>query len=325
VIGVLGVGGENANESTAAFRKAMAAPAALPEFKGTVAAVETAPFWDDEMEAAEPRRAEYDRIVGTAHALKEDGSLDTDWKWENYWKPVGKPLPEERNWRFITIDPTEKKDKLEQYTDRRFREITLPAGLENWSLPDFDDSKWMEGGAPIGKGVWKHNGITLDKYPSTWGEGEFLLMRTAFEVDDLNFREYRIAILARQGFNIYLNGHRIHTYIWWQDHPCYSSIVLTQDQMKFMKKGRNVLAAYANDQYGPNAPEHYAALDLRIEGITQADRERLDRALEEVCSAKDRETLKGASNGGYHYMGSAKILGQIGKAFAEAMMTMRKR
>jgi alpha-galactosidase len=56
VIGVLGVGGEKANESTAAFRKAMAAPAALPEFKGTVAAVETAPFWDDDMEAAEPRK-----------------------------------------------------------------------------------------------------------------------------------------------------------------------------------------------------------------------------------------------------------------------------
>ena len=324
VIGVLGVGGEK-DQGTSRFRKAMAAPAALPEFKGNVAAVETAPFWDDEMQAAEPRKAEYDRIVGTAHSLKKDGSLDKDWKWENYWKPVGRPLPEETNWRFITIDPTEKKDKLQQYTDRRFREITLPASLENWYLPDFDDSKWMEGKAPIGKGVWKHSGITLDKYPSTWGEGEFLLMRTMFEVDDLSFKEYRIAILARQGFNIYLNGHKIHTYIWWLDNPCYRSIVLTQDQMRFLKKGRNVLAAYANDQYGPDAPERYAALDLWIEGITQADRERMDRALEEVCSSKDRECLKGASNGGYHYMGSAKIFAQIGKAFAETMMAMQKK
>lgn len=324
VIGVLGVGGEKADGSTAAFRKAMAAPAALPEFKGTVAAVETTPFWDDEMEAAEPRREEYDRIVSTAHVLKKDGSLDRDWKWENYWKPVGKPLPEERNWRFITVDPTEKKDKLEQYTDRRFREIMLPAGLENWYLPDFDDSKWMQGRAPIGKGLWKHDGINLDKYPSSWGEGEFLLMRTSFEVDDLDFKEYRIAILARQGFNVYLNGHKIHTYVWWQDNPRYSSIVLTQDQIKFLKKGRNVLAAYANDQYGKGSPERYAALDLCIEGITTADQKKLDRALEEVFPTKDREILKGASNGGYHYMGSAKILGQIGKAFAEAMITMQK-
>ena len=323
VIGVLGVGGEK-DQGTERFRKAMAAPAALPEFKGNVAAVETAPFWDDEMEAAEPRRVEHEQIVATAHALKTDGSLDKDWKWGNYWKPVGKPLPEERIWRFITINPSDRKDMLEQYTDRRFRDITLPSGLEKWYLPDFDDRSWMEGRAPIGKGVWKHNGITLDKYPSAWGDGEFLLMRTTFEVEDLNFQEYRVAILARQGYHIYLNGNKIHTYIWWQDHPCYSSIVLNQDQIKFLKKGRNVLAAYANDQYGPNAPERYAALDLRIEGITRADRKKLDLALEEVFPTKDREILKGASNGGYHYMGSAKILGQIGKAFAEAMMKMQK-
>jgi methionine-rich copper-binding protein CopC len=36
--------------------------------------------------------------------------------------------------------------------------------------------------------------------------------------------------------------------------------------------------------------------------------------LEEVLSPKDREALKGASNGGYHYFGSAKIFAQMGKA-----------
>ena len=51
VIGVLGVDGTHANASTVAFRKAMAAPAALPEFKGNVAAVETAPFWSEELGA----------------------------------------------------------------------------------------------------------------------------------------------------------------------------------------------------------------------------------------------------------------------------------
>lgn len=139
--------------------------------------------------------------------------------------------------------------------------------------------------------------------------------RIPADVDDgdLNFKEYRIAIQARQGFNVFLNRNKIHTYIWWLDNPCYRSIVLTQDQVKLLKKGKNVLAAYANDQYGPDAPEHYAALDLRIEGITRADREKLALALEDVLSLKDRECLKGASNGGYHYMGSAKIFAQIGK------------
>ncbi len=49
VIGVLGVGGAKPNEQTIEFRKAMAAPASLPEFKGNVIAVETAPFWSEEL------------------------------------------------------------------------------------------------------------------------------------------------------------------------------------------------------------------------------------------------------------------------------------
>ncbi len=321
VIGVLGVGGESENE---VFRKAMAAPADMPEFKGNVVAVETAPFWDDDITAAQPKQDAYNRVVNTAHTLKTDGTFDRDWKWENYWRPVGKPLPEERIWRFATVDAVEKKDKLEEYTDRRFRDITLPAGMEDWYLPDFDDSKWMQGKAPIGKGVWKHSGITLDKFPSSWGEGEFLLMRTTFEVEDIHFDSYRIAILARQGFHVYLNGQRIHTYIWWMDDPYYRSIVLEEEQIKYLKKGRNVLAAYANDQYGLNSPEHYAAIDLWIEGITKAEQGKLDLALEEVLSSKDKEILKGASNGGYHYLGSAKIFAQMGKAFAEALRRLQK-
>ena len=54
-----------------------------------------------------------------------------------------------------------------------------------------------------------------------------------------------------------------------------------------------------------------------IEGITQADQRKFDRALEEVLSPKDREAVKGASNGGYNYFGSANILSRIGKAFAD--------
>jgi alpha-galactosidase len=321
VIGVLGVDGEGKNVN---FRKAMAAPANMPEFKGNVVAVETAPFWDHAIAAAQPKQGEFNNIVGIAHTLKKDGSFDREWKWENYWKPLGKPLPEERIWRFVTIDPTEKKDKMEKYDGRRFRDITPPAGMENWFMPDFDDSKWAEGKAPIGKGVWKHSGITLDKFPSKWGEGEFLMMRTTFEVEDLNCDSYRIAILARQGFHVYLNGQKIHTYIWWQDSPRYGSIVLKNEQIKYLKKGKNVLAAYANDQYDLKSPEHYAAMDLRIEGITKADQEKLDLALEEIFSRKDKEILKGASNGGYHYLGSAKIFAQMGKAFAEALLALQK-
>ena len=96
-----------------------------------------------------------------------------------------------RNWQLVPAR------RMGEVVGASVRDITLPAGMENWYMPDFDDSKWTEGKAPIGKGVWKHSGITLDKFPSTWGEGEFLLMRTTFETDDLNCESYRIAILAR--------------------------------------------------------------------------------------------------------------------------------
>lgn len=56
VIGVMGVGGMDADKDTVEFRKAMAAPAALPEFKGNVFAVETAPFWSEELHKIDKKR-----------------------------------------------------------------------------------------------------------------------------------------------------------------------------------------------------------------------------------------------------------------------------
>jgi hypothetical protein len=47
VIGVMGVDGFD--DQKKAFREAMAAPASMPEFKGNVVAVQTAPFWDDKL------------------------------------------------------------------------------------------------------------------------------------------------------------------------------------------------------------------------------------------------------------------------------------
>jgi alpha-galactosidase len=58
VIGVLGVDGMNAHADILEFRKAMAAPASLPEFEGNVFAVQTAPFWSEELGAIDKKYAE---------------------------------------------------------------------------------------------------------------------------------------------------------------------------------------------------------------------------------------------------------------------------
>jgi Carbohydrate esterase, sialic acid-specific acetylesterase len=63
VIGVMGVGGQgDQSPSMVAFRQAMAAPAEMPEFKGNVVAVQTAPFWSDELGAIDAKRAQVSQM-----------------------------------------------------------------------------------------------------------------------------------------------------------------------------------------------------------------------------------------------------------------------
>lgn len=87
VIGVLGVGGAKANPQTLEFRKAMAAPAGLPEFQGNVAAVETAPFWSEELGAIADK---FDQVRQMSYFLNSkhkdhanaDGSMSDEQKRE---------------------------------------------------------------------------------------------------------------------------------------------------------------------------------------------------------------------------------------------------
>lgn len=66
VIGVMGVNGTKAGADVLAFREAMTAPSLLPEFKGNVAAVQTAPFWSMELGAIADKR---DKVNQMRHFL----------------------------------------------------------------------------------------------------------------------------------------------------------------------------------------------------------------------------------------------------------------
>jgi len=334
VIGVIGVDGDTAKGGLSNLRPAMAAPADMAEFKGNVAAVETAPFWDDEMEALLPKKEKIDARLSVAHVITPDGVMEEPESGVPGWEPVGTPQPKDRVWRFMSFDPQRETDLLPKEEKKRFRDVTLPAGLQGWAQPGFDDSTWNSGKAPIGKGVWKHRtiGDGTVQFTSDWGKGEFLLMRTTFEVDDLNYESYRISVLARQGFHVYLNGHKINTYVWWKDEPQYRPVELTPEHIKHLKTaGTNVLAAYANVEYDRRTQVPHASIDLWIEGITKQgqatinSKEYLLKQMDKVCTRREQKIVMGASNGGYHYLGSAKIMAQIGKAFAEAMLEMEKK
>jgi len=192
------------------------------------------------------------------------------------WHVLGAPLPTDRTWRFMSFNPQEK-DVMHPRETKRFRDVTLPAGTESWLAPEFKDAAWKSGKAPIGVGATKGglsaydsgNGITVSNQ-SAWGDGEFLLMRTAFDIEATTYDFVRIRVLAKQGYYIYLNGHQIGSYVWWQHSPQYTSIMLGPDETKWLKKGRNVLAVYTNVDY-PECYEPHRRSQIVGKALGQAD------------------------------------------------------
>jgi hypothetical protein len=76
VIGVMGVGGIK-NNGQKGFREAMSAPAAMESFKGTVVAVETAPFWDEALGEIDSNRAKI-KQMGYLLRSKNKGHANRD-------------------------------------------------------------------------------------------------------------------------------------------------------------------------------------------------------------------------------------------------------
>lgn len=90
VIGVMGIGGKTASQGMMQFRQAMAAPAAMPEFKGNVIAVETAPFWDEKLQELQERKA----LMHGDSKKKKRGGDDSNDKYADLRKKIA-PLQKE--------------------------------------------------------------------------------------------------------------------------------------------------------------------------------------------------------------------------------------
>lgn len=110
VIGVLGVGGEldpaQPNVDTADFRRAMAAPADVPDFKGNVIAVQTAPFWDAKLAEIDSNNGKVSRMNWMINAKDKngpniDGSMTEEQKKEYMKEYRAKLIPpaDEELWK----------------------------------------------------------------------------------------------------------------------------------------------------------------------------------------------------------------------------------
>jgi hypothetical protein len=200
------------------------------------------------------------------------------------WRVLG---PQgDREWRYMSFNPL-PKDAKDLKEMNRMRDVTLPEGMANWFASEFDDNAWKKGKAPIGIGKWSGR---LDPYTSNpdasfesrsdWGDGEFLVMRTEFEIDSLDYDYFQLRMLALQGHKIYLNGHEIRTSGSGWRTPEYKGLMLGPDAVKYLKKGKNVLAVCTVLAYAEAFPPRRRAtfntpalgqMDLYLEGLNKAD------------------------------------------------------
>lgn len=96
VIGVMGVDGKKANPDNLQFRAAMAAPASLPEFRGNVATVNTADFWDETLGAIQAKRERVNQMAfllrtKNRNAANRDGTM-TEAQQKDYLKKLEEEL-----------------------------------------------------------------------------------------------------------------------------------------------------------------------------------------------------------------------------------------
>ena len=164
-----------------------------------------------------PRRFGYGspRVLALADLYRRIGIDRYD------WRDFG-PAPTAMKWHYHSFDPPEE---LAWDTGRpRYREITLPAGMENWNQPAFDPARagWRTGHAPFGATngelITREGNCNLDfcrhgEPMRTLWENEVLLLRGKFKFPELKPDHlYQILVGgmshvgAGEGYRIYING-----------------------------------------------------------------------------------------------------------------------
>lgn len=152
-------------------------------------------------------------VEGLVDLYKKAGIDDYSWKLHG-------PARDKIEWDYFTFDP--KEEKLWE-AGHRFREVTLPAGAENWFTAEFDPKKagWKTGFAPFanvdGKlaplGVCSLPFCDCAAPPNTFWDKECLLMRAQVELPPLrDGYAYRLLVGGRShynaggGTNVWING-----------------------------------------------------------------------------------------------------------------------
>lgn len=163
---------------------------------------------------ARPYQLLGDMIDDFAGILRKTGVHDYD------WHVFGKDL-RDMEWDVFSFDPPETLPK-EKWG--RYRKVTLPAGMEEWSKPGFDTAKagWKKGLPPFGQldgklesaGRQCARGVCgCGETPRTLWEKEVILARGTFDLPPAKpGHRYRIVVggsghvFCGEGYAIHVNG-----------------------------------------------------------------------------------------------------------------------
>jgi hypothetical protein len=188
---------------------------------GVAAAYVANPRYRDALEreargepAARPTQFLRDAMYGLETIYRTVGVNDYDWH-------VFGPDLREAQWESFSFEPAEAKPHDQ---GQRYREVTWPAGMEDWRAPGFDATAvgWARGLPPFGQ----HNGrlaplsesctapfCGCSTPPRTLWEHEVLMLRGTFEFPPLaEDRRYRIVVggsahvNAGEGFVLHVDG-----------------------------------------------------------------------------------------------------------------------
>ncbi len=189
------------------------------------------------------------------------------------WQPFGPDL-KNASWDYHMLDPAEKQ--AYDISPWRYRKVTLPEGMEDWSKPEFDPAKagWKKGQAPFGQ--YKGKLITdmavmatfkcgIDRPMRTLWDKEVLLMRGSFDFPALKpGHVYRFLIGDKpdvgcgDGYRIYINGKLLieqKTGIGKREGAQARGAYITHDLIKEFGKGPVTIAATSFLRYGEKAVE----------------------------------------------------------------------
>ena len=139
------------------------------------------------------------------------------------WRAFGPDL-DQIQWDYFSFDPPET---LPLDKGNRYRTVTYPKQMENWTTPNFDPPSdgWKRGRQPFGQLAGKLEAVSesctsifcrCGEKPNTLWEHEVLLMRGTFDIPPLKAgHRYRIVlggaahVNSGEGYAIFVNGKRL--------------------------------------------------------------------------------------------------------------------